>query len=179
MPSPAAPAYGVTARVLHWITAAFILLLVPLGVIIANEWGGSRQTLFYDLHRSIGAALIPIIVLRLVYRFAHPPLSLPDHIPAMERFAAEAAHWALYALLLLQPFVGWAATSAHPAAIVVFGSFELPAILPANRALSQWLFAVHRWIGVVLICLVGAHVAAALNHHFMRKDRVLMRMITG
>jgi cytochrome b561 len=169
----------VTARLLHWITAAFILLMVPLGVIIASEWGGSWQTFLYDLHRSIGATLIPIIILRLAYRFAHPPLSLPDHIPAIERSVAEMAHWILYTLLILQPLAGWAATSAYPATIVVFGSFELPAILPANRALSQWLFSVHRWIAIVLICIVGAHVAAAFNHHFVRKDRVLMRMITG
>src|SRR6516165_849897 len=88
-PSPASPAYSVTARLLHWITAAFILLMVPLGVIIASEWGGSWQTFLYDLHRSIGATLIPIIILRLAYRFAHPPLSLPDHIPAIERSVAE------------------------------------------------------------------------------------------
>ena len=45
---PAAAAYSVTARMLHWITAGFILLMIPLGVIIANEWGGSRQSFLYD-----------------------------------------------------------------------------------------------------------------------------------
>ena len=127
----------------------------------------------------MGAALIPILVVRLIYRFAHPPLPLPDDVPALERLVAESTHWALYALLAVQPFVGWAATSAYPATITVFGWFELPPILPANRALSERLLAMHRWIGIALTCLVAAHIAAALSHHFIRKDRALMRMIRG
>jgi cytochrome b561 len=123
--------------------------------------------------------LIPILVLRLTYRVANPPLPLPDDIAAMQQHVANTTHWALYALLIVQPFIGWAATSAYPAAIVVFGFLELPRISPANRALSQWLFSIHRWIGFAIALLVVAHVAAALYHHFGRRDRVLMRMITG
>jgi cytochrome b561 len=154
-------------------TALLILFMVPLGVAIANDWGGSQKDLLYDLHRSLGAVLIPILALRLIYRLANPPLPLPDVIPAMQRRAADMTHW------IAQPLVGWAATSAYPAAIMVFGWFELPPIWPANRALSEWLFSVHRWIAFAIACLVVAHIAAALHHHFARKDRVLMRMITG
>ena len=55
-----APAYTITARVLHWSTAFLILSMIPLGVVIANEWGGSAQDSLYDLHRSIGAGLFPL-----------------------------------------------------------------------------------------------------------------------
>ena len=174
----AIPAYTMAARVLHWITALLILLMIPLGVMIANGWGGSRNDLLYDLHRSLGAVLIPILVLRVFYRLANPPLPLPPDIPAMQQRAANMTHGSLYALLIAQPFVGWAATSAYPAAITVFGWFKLPSIWPANRALSEWLFWVHRWIAFAIIFLVVAHIAAVLHHHFVRKDRVLMRMIT-
>jgi len=59
-----------------------ILLLIPLGVVSANEWGGPLQDSLYDLHRSLGALLIPIIVVRLIYRWTHPPLPLPSEILA-------------------------------------------------------------------------------------------------
>ena len=70
----------------------------------------------------------------------HPPLPLPDDIPAVQQHAAHATHWALYALLMVQPFVGWIATSAYRAPIMVFGLFELPPIWPQDRALSDQLF---------------------------------------
>jgi cytochrome b561 len=175
----ASTAYSATARALHWITAALVLIMLPLGVIITNEWGGPLQDPLYDLHRSIGAAIIPLVMLRLGYRLMHPPLPLPEDIPPLQQLAARATHWSLYALLLVQPLVGWVATSAYRAPIMVFGLFELPPIWPQDRPLSGRLFVVHALIGVAIVGLAAVHIGAALYHHFVRKDRVLMRMITG
>jgi cytochrome b561 len=167
------------SRVLHWITALLIIALIPLGIVSANEWGGPLQDRLYDLHRSMGALIIPIVVLRLIVRWTHPPLPLPSDIPALQRQAAHMTHWALYALLIVQPLVGWVATSAYPAAIVVFGLFELPPVWHADRALSEQLFSIHEAMGIAIAGLVLAHVGAALFHQCVRKDRVLMRMISG
>jgi cytochrome b561 len=172
-------AYSITARTLHWITAALVLFMLPLGVAIANEVGGPYKDALYNLHRSIGALIIPLVILRLGYRLTHPPLPLPDDIPPLQQFAAHATHWGLYALLIVQPIVGWVATSAYRAPIMVFGLFELPPIWPEDRALSERLFVVHELIAAAIAVLAAAHIGAALYHHFVRKDGVLMRMITG
>ena len=50
---------------------------------------------------------------------------------------------------------------------------------PENRALSEQLFAVHRALGILMAVMVLAHIGGALFHHFIRKDRDLMRMISG
>ena len=173
------PAYTVTARVLHWITAVLVLGMIVVGFIIANEWGGPWQERLYNLHKSTGAVLIPIIIVRLLYRFAHPPAPLPADIPALQQFAAHATHVALYALLVVQPLVGWIATSAYPAPVPIYGLFELPPIWPEDRALSDRLFFVHRMLGVAIAGVAAMHIGAAFYHYFVRKDRVLMRMITG
>ena len=177
--SDATPAYTVTARTLHWVTASLVLLNLPLGLVIANNWGGPLQDQLYNLHRSIGALIIPIILTRAIYRWSHPPLPLPDAIAPLQRLAAAGTHWALYALLLAQPLIGWIATSAYPAPIPVFGLFELPPLWGANRALSDRLFSLHAACGIAIAGIVVLHVAAACHHHFVRKDRVLLRMLTG
>jgi cytochrome b561 len=175
----AVPAYTVTARIFHWVTASLVLFMLPLGLVIANNWGGPLQDQLYDLHRSIGALLIPIILVRVVYRWTHPPAPLPDDIPALQQLAANATHWALYALLVVQPFVGWIGTSAYRATIVVFGLFELPPIWPEDRAFSDRVLFVHGLIGLTIAVLLAAHIGAALQHHFVRRDGILMRMISG
>ena len=106
-------------------------------------------------------------------------MPLPEQIPAMQRLAAAGTHGALYALLLAQPVIGWIATSAYPAPIPVFGLFELPPLWGANRPLSDKLFSLHAAFGIAIAIVVALHVAAACHHHFVRKDRVLLRMITG
>jgi cytochrome b561 len=175
----AIPAYTVTARILHWITASLVLFMLPLGLVIANNWGGPLQDQLYDLHRSIGALIIPIVLARVVYRWTHPPAPLPDDIPALQQLAANATHWALYALLIVQPFVGWIGTSAYRAPIIVFGLFELPPIWPEDRAFSDRVLFGHGFIALTIAGLLAAHIGAALHHHFVRRDRILMRMISG
>jgi cytochrome b561 len=174
-----APAYTITARALHWITAALVLTQIPLGLLVVNVKMGAWHDGLYNLHKSIGAVLIPIVLFRLAYRLTHPPAPLPPDIPALQRAAAESVHWCLYGLLIVQGFIGWIATSAYPAPIPVFGLFELPHIWREDRALSDQLYVIHRFIGIALACLLVGHIGAALQHHFIRKDRVLMRMITG
>lgn len=178
-PASALPAYTPTARVLHWLIAALVLLMVPLGIVIANEWGGPVQEPLYNLHKSIGAVLLPLVVVRLAYRLTHPPLPLPADIPALQQSAAHATHWTLYGLLIVQPVVGLVATSAYPAPVPIFGLFELPPVWPENRPLSDRLFALHRWMGIAIGVIAAMHISAALHHHFLRRDKVLMRMISG
>jgi cytochrome b561 len=175
----ATPAYTATARTLHWLTASLVLINLPLGLVIGNNWGGPLQDPLYNLHRSIGALIIPIILVRVVYRLGHPPAPLPDDIPRWQQRAASATHYALYALLVAQPFLGWIGTSAYRAPIIVFGLFELPPIWPEDRAFSDQVLLVHAVTGLAIACLLAAHIGAALHHHFIRKDRILMRMVSG
>jgi cytochrome b561 len=55
----------------------------------------------------------------------------------------------------------------------------LPPIWREDRAFSDHLFAAHGALGIALAVVICAHVGGALFHHFIRKDRVLMRMLTG
>lgn len=176
---PNAPGYTFVARVLHWVTAILVLLQLPLGIVIANQWGGPLQDALYYAHKSIGALILPLVVARLAYRLTHRPPPLPGDIPRAQRLAAQATHWALYALLIVQPLLGWMGTSAYPAPVPVFGLFELPPLLAPNRALSEQLLSVHRYVAFTIAGLAALHIGAALFHHFVRRDRVLLRMMSG
>jgi cytochrome b561 len=162
------------------VVAALVLIMLPGGILMANVLAdGPFKDLVYHLHRSTGALLLPVMVFRLFYRLTHPHAPLPADIPWMQRFASEATHGLLYCLLIVQPLVGWVATSAYRAPVLVFWLFELPPIWPEDRGLSESLFTVHRLIGIAIAGLLCAHIGAALFHHFIRKDTVLLRMVRG
>lgn len=174
-----AEGYTLTARVLHWLIALLVLTMIPIGIAMTQVDFGEAQDTLYNLHRSIGAMLLPLMAFRLYWRVTHPVPPLPADISAIQQFAAHATHWALYALLIVQPIVGWIATSAYRAPIQVFWLFELPPIWPVDRAFSETLFAVHRLLGILVAAMLLAHIGAALFHHFVRKDGVLTRMVGG
>ncbi len=100
-------------------------------------------------------------------------------MPALQQLAALVTHWGLYALLIVQPIVGWIATSAYRAPTLFFWLFELPPIWPEDRAFSDAMFVVHRSMGILIAILICVHIGAALYHHFVLKDRVLSRMVSG
>jgi cytochrome b561 len=170
-----APGYSLTARTLHWITAVLVLFQVPAGFLIVSF----DLDLLYNLHKSVGVVILPVVAIRLAWRLTHPAPPLPADIPKVQRAAAQSVHWMLYALLIVQPIIGWIATSAYPAPIPFFGLFEMPPIWWDDRALSDRLFVVHRWIGIAMGILLVGHIGAALHHHFIRKDEVLLRMVRG
>ena len=169
--------YTPVARILHWVIAVLVVVMIVVGVTISNTDDGPGKTVVYNLHKSTGIVLLPLVLFRLFYRLSHPPPPLPADLPQIQQMAAHANHWALYALLIVQPIVGWIATSAYPAPIPIYGLFEMPRIWPEDRAFSERMFTVHAFIGGILAVLIIVHVAAALYHHFVRRDAVLLRML--
>ena len=175
-----AQGYSLAARSFHWITAALVLTMLPIGIAMATfDLGGAVEDPLYHIHRSIGALVLTIAAVRLIYRLRNPAPPLPADMPGWQQVAARATHWGLYALLIAQPIVGWIATSAYRAPVLFFWLFELPPIWPENRPFSEAMFIVHRSMGIFIATLITVHIAAALYHHFILRDRVLKRMVSG
>jgi cytochrome b561 len=172
-------AYTPVARTLHWLTAALVLTLIVVGAIIANTGDWRGKMVVYDLHKSTGIVVLALVLFRLFYRLTHPPAPLPADIPPIQQLAAHVNHWTLYALLIIQPIVGWIATSAYRAPIPVYWLFEMPPIWREDRAFSERMFTVHAIVATLLAIAAAVHIGAALYHHFGRKDEVLMRMVRG
>ena len=107
------PAYTPVARALHWIVAVLVIGLIIVGFMIANMASGPLQDRLYNLHRSTGALVLLLAIIRLVYRFMHPPLPLPDDY--REQLRSEIADFtntggrpggAITAALFLKEFTG-------------------------------------------------------------------------
>ncbi|TXL70079.1 cytochrome b [Vineibacter terrae] len=177
MPNPPLLRYTGPARLLHWTMAVLVLMTIPVGFILLDLPQGRLQDTLFDLHRSIGVLLFVLVVIRLGWRLAHPPPPLPDDLPAWQRAASGTVHRLFYAILLIQPIVGWWGTSAFGAPINVFWLFELPPLVSKDEAAAKQILGWHGIIGITLSVAIAIHVGAALFHHFVRRDAVLRRML--
>lgn len=162
------------ARTLHWLMAVLILAMLFVGVAMVSSI--TLRPALLALHRPIGIALLVLAIVRLVHRLFRRLPALPDDLPAWQRLAAHASHWALYALMLAMPLVGWAMVSAAGNPVVLWGDVHLPAIAAHDPALYSVLRSAHAWLARALLAVILLHLSAALYHAWVRRDGVLRSM---
>ena len=166
--------YSRGAIAFHWSIAALVLVNIFLGLFhdLLETWWR-----VIPLHKSIGVTVLVLSIARLGWRLAHRPPALPETMAPWEKAAAKAVHWILYALLLLLPLTGWTFSSDPERLRPVnwFGLFELP-VLPVSAASADIAHETHELLGITTAVLVAFHIAAALRHHFLLNDKVLVRM---
>jgi cytochrome b561 len=170
--------YDNVAVALHWATA----LLVVVQFVLAITWDDvakpARETM-QSLHVSLGVLLTAVIVARLVWRL------MPGHqVPSIElgwlKQASKTVHYVLYALLGAQAVSGFLFRWAQGHPVSFFGLFAIPGPFGAlSRPDRRLIHEVHEYIGWTIVIIAFAHALSALYHHYVLKDRVLMRILPG
>jgi cytochrome b561 len=160
--------------VLHWLTAALVFAALFIGFVMVNSLASYAQLIV--VHKTLGATILLVMVVRVINRLRHHPPAWPATIGALEGKLVVLSERLLYALLLLQPLVGWAMISAAGGPVVVFGSVHLPRIAPFDAQLYWVLRQAHSVIAYTLMAVIAAHVSAVLLHTVALRDRLIERM---
>lgn len=169
--------YSTVSLTLHWLTALLVVGQIAL-VSIAEGVSGPERGFWMMLHKSGGATILVLTLIRLGWRVAHPAIRLPATTPRWQKVAARATHVLFYVVLIALPLTGWLAGSAAGRGFEWYGLFDFP-LLPigGGRALARTLMDVHEALPKLLYVLLLLHVAGALKHHLLDRDDVLRRMI--
>jgi len=167
--------YSRGAIAFHWAIAALVLVNLFIGLFHESLLEGVRAM---PTHKAIGVTVLVLSVARLGWRLTHRPPDFPEHMPGWEKALAKGVHWLFYALLIVLPLSGWA-FSSDPERLRPFswfGLFEVP-LLPVSADLAGFAHEAHERMGLAMAGLVALHIAAALRHHFLLRDKVLVRML--
>jgi cytochrome b561 len=92
------------------------------------------------------------------------------------KLAAVLSHYALYALMIGMPLIGWAMLSAAAYPVVLFAGVQLPPIVPQSDTLHALLWDAHFYLAFAFFALILMHIAAALFHALVRRDGVFEAM---
>jgi len=176
---PMAYRYPPLARKLHWATAALVAIMIVLGFWITwfEPKVAALKFALYDVHESTGVLVFVLVLARLLRRMANPPAPLPPTVPKLFRVAAHANHLLLYALLLLQPVLGFLATNAWGFPFRWARLIPIPSPVGKDEVLAPLLSDLHMAGAVLLLVLIGAHLCGALFHGVIRRDGVVQRML--
>jgi len=169
--------YGAAAQWLHWIVVALIVTQFVLASQAEDATSPLRKLSILATHKSVGMTVLTLAVLRLIWRLVNPVPAAPSAMPRWQRIASVVAHWALYALILLTPLMGWMMSSFKNYPVSYFKLFTFPDLVAPNEALFEASKALHKVLAGSMFSVAVLHILAALKHHFVDKDDVLRRML--
>ena len=170
--------YGTTAKVFHWLVVALLLVQYPIGWLMPDIHRGTSPGAPMTFHVSLGIVILALIILRFAWRLTHP-VAPESSLPPWQRLTSEAVHWALYALVLATTITGWLFASFRGWSLSFFYLFPLPMLASDNAAAGKAIDGWHQTMEWTLLVFIGIHVAAAMAHIFIYRDRILQRMLPG
>jgi cytochrome b561 len=168
--------YGVTAKIFHWLIFLLLAAQYAVGSIMPHIGRKTPDQGYVAWHLSIGAAILFVIILRFFWRLAFPVVPLAG-MAAGEYYLSRFTHLMLYALVLAMTLLGWAAADYRGWQVKLFGLVPLPQLAPQGADWAHQAGDIHDILVYVLLGFIVLHVAGALYHYFIRRDRVLQRML--
>jgi cytochrome b561 len=173
---PVAVRYRKIVMWIHWIIALLVVTQVIVGFTFHDMPRGPERTEVFTWHKTIGATILLLVLLRLAVRLLNPPPPYPSDYPKWQRFAAVWNHRLFYVLLIALPLTGLAAVSgrAEDGTVPLLFGLSLPAIpgIPAENEFGE----VHEILIFTTLALVVLHISAALYNQFLSPTNVADRM---
>jgi cytochrome b561 len=170
--------YDSTAKVFHWLVVALLLVQFPIGWLMPDIHRGQKPGAGMTIHISFGILILLLIAVRLAWRLGHP-VAPESSLARWQRLSAEAVHWLLYLLVLATTISGWVFASLRGWSVSLFYLFPLPMLASENAAAGKAIDGLHQAGEWALLAVIGIHVASALAHTFVYRDRIMQRMLPG
>ncbi|MBV9237895.1 MAG: cytochrome b [Xanthobacteraceae bacterium] len=167
--------YGAVPQFLHWAVVALVITAWLLGQFIDDLPRGTLA-----IHIALGLGVLVFLVARLAWRFSDPPPEPePTALGPWLDVAGRLAHYLMYLLLALVPIAGIVTQFARGDAVSIFGLYEIASPWVKDRAFARSVTEVHEILANALVIFAGLHAVAALVHHWILRDRTLLRMLPG
>jgi cytochrome b561 len=168
--------YGTTAKVLHWLIVALLIVQYLIGGLMPDIHRGMKLGAGMTFHISFGLTILVLIVLRFAWRLTHP-VAPDSSLPPWQRLSSEVVHWMLYVLVLATTITGWLFASYRGWSVALFYVMPMPMLASDNAAAGKAIDGLHQASEWALLVLIGIHVASALAHLFVYRDRIMQRML--
>jgi cytochrome b561 len=157
---------------LHWATAIIVIVEWLIGRLNHFLPKGPLRLDIWSIHVVLGFALGAIILARIWWRLTQGR-RLPPTETGLLHLLAKLTHALLYALLIGVVFLGvW---NSFARGFPFFGVWNFPKFGGDYHPVNEW----HDLFANLLAALAAVHALAALFHHYVLRDTVLGRMLSG
>lgn len=172
--------YDPVARGFHWLVVGLLIVQYVIAWTMPNADKPKAPVGLIGWHVSFGLLILLVMMLRLGWRLTHPAPPPPNDIPILLQGLARLTQVVFYTALLAIPFLGWAMASSRGWPIRMFGLIPLPAIVAKTSTDSELTIVLtnaHIWLATAVLFVVALHIAGALTHLLVLRDRTVQRIL--
>ena len=165
--------YGLISKIFHWLTAALLIIQIPLGFYLVDLDFGEKRITTESIHVVLGISIFYIVLIRLVYKILNPTPALRNSIFPGQKLIAKLNHIFLYLTIFtitisgaLKKLLGGEKLNIFISKIKIKSNFEL----------AEIFYEVHIYANYTLIVLISLHIFAVIIHKIVFKENILKKI---
>ena len=166
--------YGFISVIFHWLSAAVLLIQIPLGYYLVDLDFGEKRLTIESIHVILGLSIFYLTLLRLIYKSFNPTPSLGNSTFPGQRLIAKLNHILLYLSILIITISGALKKLFSGEVLDVF-IFDLE--IKDNFELAELFYDIHILSNYTLIALISLHIFAVIIHKFVFKENLLKKIL--
>ena len=166
--------YGSISKIFHWLSAAVLLIQIPLGFYLVDLDFSEKRLTIESIHVILGLSIFYLTLLRLIYKLFNPTPSLGNNIFPGQRLIAKLNHILLYLSILVITTSGALKKLFNGEMLDLF-LFDIE--IKDNFELAEIFYEIHILGNYTLIALISLHIFAVLIHKILFKENLLKRIL--
>ena len=166
--------YGFISKIFHWLSAAVLLIQIPLGLYLVELDFDEKRLTIESIHVFLGIIIFYITLLRLIYKTFNPTPILKKSIFPGQKLIAKLNHIFLYVSILVITISGAFKKLFNGEMLdLFFISFEMK----DNFDLAEIFYDIHIYSNYTLIILIILHLSAVIVHKVLFKENLLKKIL--
>ena len=166
--------YGFISKVFHWLSAAVLIIQIPLGFYLVDMDFGDKRLTVESIHVTLGLSIFYLILFRLLYKTLNPTPRLQNSLFPGQKIIAKLNHIFLYVSILVITISG--------ALKKLFNGEELDMFffnieIKDNFELAEIFYEIHIVGNYTLIILISLHIFAVIVHKLLFKENLLKKIL--
>jgi len=166
--------YGLLSKLFHWLTAAGLIVQIPLGFYLVDLDFDQSRVDIENYHILFGLIIFYVTLVRLIFKLLTPAPDFKNNAFPGQKFISKLNHLLLYLTLLTITSSGILKKLFNGESLVIFFK-EIN--LTYNYELSEQFYSIHIIVNYALIGLIVLHILAVLFHKFFLKENILKRIL--
>ena len=166
--------YGLISKIFHWLSAAALLIQIPLGFYLVDLDFSDKRLTIESIHVALGLSIFYLTILRLFYKLINPTPALTKSIFLGQKIIAKLNHVFLYVSILVITISG-ALKKLFNGEILNLFFFNLE--IKDNFDLAELFYEIHIFGNYMLIALILLHISAVIIHKILFKENLLRRIL--